>query len=150
LAVAAVAGAVLDTLLTVSWGWSELVEQNTRSALWVVFGVAWVVASGWSTRACRRRLEACTVDPQCDAFTDAVQYYLKGNYYQAEGVLERLIKANAGDADARLMLATLLRHAGRCDEAAAELDALATIDAAEKWRPEITRERQRLATARNN
>jgi cytochrome c-type biogenesis protein CcmH/NrfG len=77
-----------------------------------------------------------------------VQHYLKGDYYQAEGILQRLIKTNAADADARLMLATLLRHAGRFDEAAGQLDALALVDGAEKWRFEISRERRRLAVVR--
>jgi thioredoxin-like negative regulator of GroEL len=88
------------------------------------------------------------VDPQRDGFPDAIQLYLKGDYYRAEGVLQRLIAMDTGDADARLMLATLLRHAGRCDEAVGQLDALSLVDGAEKWQLEIARERQRLADAK--
>ena len=72
-------------------------------------------------------LPAAKSNPQRDGFPDAVQYYLKGDYYQAEDVLERLIETNTGDADARLMLATLLRHAGRFDEAIGQLDLLALV-----------------------
>ncbi len=148
LGVALLAAAVLDVLLTITFGWSELIQQTSRSALWAVFGFAWVVASAWSVKTCRRRLASCEVDPQRDDFPQAVQYYLKGDYYQAEGALHRLIKTNGADADSRLMLATLLRHAGRFDEAVGQLDALALVDGAEKWRFEISRERQRLAIAR--
>jgi hypothetical protein len=104
-----------------------------------------VVASGWSAKTCRRRLAGCEVDPRRDGFPDAMQHYLKGDYYQAEGLLQRLIAKNAGDVDSRLMLATLLRHAGRFGEASGQLDALCAVDGAEKWRFEISRERRRLA-----
>jgi tetratricopeptide (TPR) repeat protein len=142
------AAAALDALLLITLGWSELVGPTSRSALWAVFGVAWVAAAVWSASACRRRLAACEVDPRKDSFLDALQYYLKGDYYQAEDILQRLIKTNQGDADARLALATLLRHTGRLDEALGQLDALTLLDGAEKWQLEIAQERRWLAEAR--
>jgi thioredoxin-like negative regulator of GroEL len=138
----------LDVLLAITLGWTELVDQSSRIALWTVFGVAWVVGVGWSARTCRRRIAGCNPDPQRDGFPDAVQYYLKGDYYQAEVALQRLVKENTGDVDARLMLATLLRRAGRFDEAVGQLDLLTLVDGAEKWQLEITQERQRLAKAK--
>jgi hypothetical protein len=139
---------MLNLVLTITLGWSELVDQTSRSALWTVCGVAWIVATVWSVKKCRRQLASREVNPKQDAFPEAVQYYLSGDFYQAEGVLQRLIETNAGDVDARLMLATLLRHAGRCDEATGQLDILVRAEGAEKWRSEIDRERQRLADAK--
>ena len=52
------AAVVLDLLLLVSFGWSELIGQSLRNTLWVAFGVFWVVAAGWSVRQCRRRAAA--------------------------------------------------------------------------------------------
>ena len=60
LALALGAAAVLDLLLLVSFGWSELVDQSVRNTLWAAFGVFWVVAVSWSVRDCRRRAAAAT------------------------------------------------------------------------------------------
>ena len=148
LAVALCAAAGLDLLLLASFGWSELIGEGVRSTLWVAFGVFWVVAGAWSARQCRRRAVTDQPDAHADAFTDALDHYLKGDYYQAEHVLEGLLRRNLRDVDARLMLATLLRHTERLDEAARQLDTLARLEGAGKWRWEIQRERDLLAEAK--
>ena len=75
---------------------------------------------------------------------------MKGDYYRAEHVLEGLLRRNLRDVDARLMLATLLRHTGRLDEAAGELDALARLEGAGKWELEMRREREFLTEAKTD
>ena len=75
---------------------------------------------------------------------------MKGDYYQAEHVLEGLLRRNLRDVDARLMLATLLRHTGRLDEAAGQLDTLARFEGAGKWELEMRRERELLAEAKTH
>ena len=150
LALALGAAVVLDLLLLVSFGWSELVDQSVRNILWAAFGVFWVVAVGWSARQCRRRAAAGTPDPRKDPFAEALDLYLKGDYYQAEHVLEGLLRRNLRDVDARLMLATLLRHTGRLDEAAGQLDTLARFEGAGKWELEMRRERELLAEAKTH
>ncbi len=72
---------------------------------------------------------------------------MKGDYYQAEHVLEGLLRRNVRDLDARLMLATLLRHTGRLDEATRQLDTLARFEGAGKWELEMRQERELLAEA---
>ncbi len=155
LALAIAAGVVLDTLLLATFGWSELIGQNLRNIGWAVFAAAWAVAAAWSIR--QRRRQACgagvsparaagTAAPQ-DAFVEAVEHYLKADYNQAERLLGELIRRNARDLEARLMLATLLRRAGRAAEAAAELDGLGRLEGAESWRFEMEEERQLLAEA---
>jgi hypothetical protein len=149
LAVAIAAAVGLDLLLLVGFGWSELIGHGLRSTLWVAFGVVWAVAAGWSAREYRRRAAAGTPDPQEDAFAEALDHYLKGDYYQAERVLEDLLRRNVRDLDARLMLATLLRHTGRLDEAVRQLDTLARFEGAGKWEQEILEERRLLAEAKS-
>jgi len=58
---------------------------------------------------------------------------LKGDGYQAEQILEDLLRRNVRDLDARLLLATLLRRAGRVDDATRQLDTLACFEGADKW-----------------
>ena len=139
---------VLDLLLLVSFGWSELVGQGLRNTLWTTFGVFWVVGAFWSIRQCGRQAAAANPDPQRDVFAEALDHYLKGDYYQAEHLLEGLLRQNLRDLDARLMLATLLRHTQRFDEAKRQLDTLARFEGAGKWQWEIQRERDLLAKAK--
>lgn len=148
LAIAVGAAAGLDLLLLVSFGWSELVSPSLRNTLWVAFGGLWVAAASWSVKQCRHRAAAANPDIQQDAFAEALDYYLKGDYYQAERLLDGLLRRNLRDLDARLMLATLLRHTGRNDEAKQQLDTLARFEGAGKWQWEIERERELLAAAR--
>jgi len=148
LALAVVAAVLLDLLLLASFGWSELIDFRVRNALWLAFGVAWVVAVVWSVRQSRRRAADERLGPRRDVFSDAQEYYLRGDDYQAERILESLLRQNIRDVDARLMLATLLRRAGRIDEALRQLDTLARFEGAEKWELEILDERQLLAEAK--
>jgi hypothetical protein len=57
------------------------------------------------------------------------------------------VQRNGRDLDARLMLATLMRHTGRSTEATQQLDAITRFDGAEKWAWEIHHERQSLNEA---
>jgi hypothetical protein len=151
LALAIGAAVVLDALLLVSFGWTELIGENVRNIVWAAFGVCWVVAAGWSVRDCRRRAAAGTPDPKHDQFAEALDTYLKGDYYRTERILEGLLRRNLRDVDARLMLATLLRHTGRFEEAGKQLDTLTRFEGAGKWELELERERQLLAeTQRRN
>ena len=145
LALALGPAAVLDLLLLASFGWSELIGMNLRIALWAALGVCWVVAACWSAKQCRGRVAAGNLDPHQDGLTEALNHYLKGDYYQAEQVLDGLLRRNLRDLDARLMLATLLRHTGRTDEASQQLDVLGRFEGAGKWELEIRRERELLA-----
>jgi hypothetical protein len=58
--------------------------------------------------------------------------------------LDRLLRRNARDVDARLLSATLLRRTGRTAEARRSLDEMERWAGVEKWRSEIRREREYL------
>ncbi len=148
LAVAIGMAVLLDLLLLVSFGWSELIGPGVRITLWGVWGVFWALGIGWSVRFCSRRAAADSVEPSEDTFGEATDHYLKGDYYQAEHTLEGLLQRNERDLDARLLLATLMRHTGRLDEAEQQLDVLARFEGAGKWEQEIQQERKLLAAAK--
>ncbi len=148
LALALGTAAGLDLLVLASFGWSELIGPGLRNALWAAFAVFWTGAAVWSTRLGRRRAAADEPDPKENGFSEALDHYLKGDYYQAEHVLEGLLRQNLRDVDARLMLATLLRHTGRLDDAMRQLDTLVRLEGADKWQWEIEQERDWLAEAK--
>ncbi len=148
LMVALGAAVLLDVLLLVSFGWTELIDQNLRNILWPSFIVAWVAAVFWSKRQCRRQAAVGSGQREQDSFAEAMNCYLRGDNYQAEQILEGLLRRNIRDLDARLMLATLLRRAKRFDEATQHLDMLGRFEGTEKWELEIQQERDLVAEAK--
>jgi len=146
LAVAIGFAALLNLTLVASFIWTELFTPEVRNVSWVAVWLLWAGSAmvgyswdGW--RASTRR------SAEYDTFGEAQDHYLQGNWYQAQRTLERLLRKNPRDIDARLMLATLLRHTGRREEAAGQLDRLVQLDGSRKWELEIGRERQLLAKA---
>jgi len=148
LAIAVGAAIVLNLLLLVSFGWTELIGRDLRTTLWVGLGVVWVGAAVWSVNWSRKRAGDRNPNPQQDAFDQALDHYLKGDYFQTEQILEGLLRRNIRDVDARLMLATLLRRTRRFDDAARQLDTLARFEDAGKWELEIRQERALLRKAK--
>lgn len=147
LAVAVASTALLSLALLASFGWSELIGPGLLRAIWAVLVVLWVASAVLSLVGSRRQGSRGQADLAGDTFEKALEHYLKGDWFQAERLLGDLLRSNSGDAEARLMLATLLRHTGRLEEAAAQLDRLATFDGAGKWEWEIRRERELLGQA---
>lgn len=134
---------LLDLALLTTWIWTDVVSSAVRDAAWVMIGaiwLAWLVASA-------RSPAADGLDPE-PLFQQAITEYLKGDWLAAQRLLERLLKYNAHDAEARLTLATLLRRTGRLDDAARQLDQLARQDAALKWAQEIIREQSLITRQR--
>jgi hypothetical protein len=146
---AAVGAAILlNLVLFVSFGWTELIGWELRTTLWATLGVSWAGAAVWSVRWSRKRAGERDPDPQQDRFGEALDHYLRGDYYQTEQILEGLLRRNIRDVDAQLMLATLLRHTGRLDDATRQLDTLARLEGAGKWELEIRQERELLRKAK--
>jgi hypothetical protein len=82
-----------------------------------------------------------------DLFRSAQSEYLRGNWFQAEAILLRLLERDPRDAEARLLLATLLRHTKRFKEAREQLACLARFESAERWTEEIEREQGFLSAS---
>ena len=148
LAMAVAAAAALDSLLLGTFGWSELIAENVRSAVWAACGIGWIIAAAYSARWCRRQAAVDQQGGDEDKYGEALTQYLKGDYYQAERLLETLLRQNARDLEARLMLATLMRHTGRLEEAGRQLETLARFEGAGKWKLEIEHERELLTEAK--
>jgi len=146
LALALLFTVLLNVALLGSFGWSELVGEEVRTALWLALGVIWVGSGGFSI-ALSRRQEDKQIDEAAAGFDVALDHYLKGNWVQAERELGLLLRNNARDLEARLMWATLLRHTGRLAEAEEQLELLTRLEGAEKWALEIQGERELLAEA---
>jgi hypothetical protein len=146
LAIALGLGLLLNMVLIGTLGWSELFSPGVRNAVWLGLAVVWLAALAFCAGDRGPTARQAVGD---HFFCEALDYYLKGNWFEAERALGQVLAVNQRDLDARLMLATLLRHTGRLDEAAEELERIGRCEGSQKWEPEIARERQLLAESRH-
>lgn len=145
--------AILNLLVASALVWDEWLPTEAR---WVgVAGLAaiWAAALIDGRAEWRRLLAEWSADdagqelPDARSdqwFQEAQVAYLAGDWVSTEQTLVRLLRQDARDAEARLMLATLWRHEGRLDAAREQLDQLDRLETAAPWAYEITRERERI------
>lgn len=146
LVVALATTAVLNVALLSTFVWSELLGHGARVVVWLVLISGWGAAAWWALRT--PRAEAPMSEPPSgQGFALAMQHYLRGDWFEAERLLVSLLARDEEDVESRLMLATLLRHRKRFDEALRHLEFLQGIETAATWHWEICRERQLLADA---
>ena len=138
---------LLNLGLAASLVWSELFNPGMRNLIWLAIGAFWVGSAVFSYRWFRQHPVGQRTGPREDDFREALNHYLKGNWFEAEHVLTGLLRRNPRDLDAGLMLATLLRHTKRYREARVSLDRLERYEGSEKWELEIRRERDLLEAA---
>ncbi|HEX5445511.1 MAG TPA: hypothetical protein VFW87_16920 [Pirellulales bacterium] len=138
---------LVNLLLLTSLHWSEWLDTGLKIAGWTAVGVLWCASavSGWRWMARQEQTEARGGEQ--DLFPRALGEYLKGNWYEAEVACHELLRRTAGDVEARLLLATLLRRTRRFPEARGQLELLTRLEAAAAWQAEITEEHERLVEA---
>jgi len=109
---------------------------------WVLVLWFWIVAARSAARFLAQ--EAARRTPSDDdanrLLVQAQTEYLKGHLSQAESLLTHLLETHPGDAEARLLLATLCRRIGRKEDAENHLKELIELPQAAAWRMEIASE----------
>jgi hypothetical protein len=146
---------LVDLMLLVTVVWDEVLGSTAAWFGWSLAAVAWTIGAV----AGRRRLKVLSestddaavaaTSPQ-DLFPAALNEYLQGNWLVAEEKCRELVRRRRDDVEARLLLATLLRHTERLDEARQALVELEKFDGAVRWEMEIACERQLLEEAEAN
>lgn len=145
LALAAGFALLVNLVLVATLGWTELLNTTLSSAAWSGMAVFWLVSAWLSLRWLNQAAPASLTAENDELYREAQSHYLRGSWFEAEVSLGRLLARQPRDADARLLLATLLRHTGRRDEATEQLRLLEKLDGAVKWQMEIRHERTLLA-----
>jgi hypothetical protein len=140
-------GLLVNFLLVATLVWVELIPRTVLGLCWLAIAVIWAGSGIFVAWTGGLRDSLAAVQARDDLFRSALGEYLKGAWFEAESLLGRLVADDSRDADARLMLASLLRHTRRPLEARRQLDEVARLEKAEKWRFEIDRERQLLKQA---
>ena len=128
--------------------WPESIGWGARAVVWFCVIGFWLLfaaprfAQAWSDW--RGGYSLANFE---HLFIAAQREYLKGNWHKAERKLAKLLELDSGDVDARLMLASLFRHAGRREAAKQHLDRLVQSPNSAKWNFEVFQERLLLARA---
>lgn len=132
---------LLNLCLVTTCIWPGWIEPGLQRALWLGLCGYWGL-SFWA--AFRNHGNVTRSGDPGALFIKAQDEYLKGDWYGAERILRKLLRWQPQDAEARLMLATLLRHTMRLEEARLELRRLQKVAHAAYWHPELVREWQYL------
>jgi hypothetical protein len=134
----------LHLALVTTFVWPELVAPHLEALTWLAVGCVWFACAAKSYRKppyLRRGEQTAQTDA---LFREAQTEYLRGNWYQAEALLERVLADDVSDVDARLMLASLYRRVGRTAESREQLRVLGRAGSSQKWEREIQRELEYL------
>jgi len=152
--------AIGNVLLAATLVWDEWLPARGRwiglAGLAVIWVVAWIEGRAeWRRLIAQWKEGADEADNYSDpvreqGYREAQTAYLAGDWVSAERRLLELLRYDARDAEARLLLATLWRHENRHDAALRELDVLERLETAAPWAFEIARERERIAAASVN
>ncbi len=149
LALAITFAAMLNLALVTSFKWPELLGDGFPTLIWPILAAVWIVSAMIShhdlSARQKKQQTAADLSPVPDTlFIQAQREYLKGNWADAETLLNRRLRFRSRDVESRLLLATLLRHRHRFADASVELETLARFDESEPWKFELDRERKLL------
>lgn len=126
--------------------WPDLMSQGQEQVVWGLIATISIAAAFLSRKYVGEPSE--WDERENDAFRLATDQYLRGNWYDTERLLRTVLRRNPRDMEARLLLATALRHTERFEEAERELSVLQKNEDAWRWELEIARELSLLRRAR--
>lgn len=135
---------VLDTAILTTWIWSDLVDAGVPIGLWAAAAAVWIIAGVSALSAFPTPLQTRRNAANDGLFVEARDAYLARDWLKAETKLRSLLAVAPTDGEAQLLLATLLRRAGRLTEARTALEKLARSDSGAGWASAIARERARI------
>lgn len=145
LVVALAFAVAVDVAVVTTWIWPELVDLPVAIGVWGAAAAIWILATVSAVSAFPPPLVTGREREADGLFVAARDAYLARDWTTAEARLRALLVAAPTDGEGQLLLATLLRRVGRLDEARAALGKLSASDCGAAWRPEIARERARIA-----
>jgi hypothetical protein len=131
---------LLDIAILSTWVWTELLDLPFRLFAWCGVLLFWLGSAVASAMQMPTLLHVPSAELLEKLFAKGQAEYLKGNWFECEVAINRLLEEKPGDVDAVLLLASMLRRLGHGEEARQQLRILATLDGAGKWQLEIARE----------
>ncbi len=145
--VAVVFSWVLCLLLLTTFVWPEWINAWIVRIFWFGALSIWLVSAARNHWNLGRLLGNVDNLSQAD-FVQAQQEYLLGNWFEAEAILLKLLNRFPRDAEAHLLLISVLKRTERWKPALRRLDHLESLETAGAWHYEIGRERQSIEEKR--
>ncbi len=137
---------LLNMALVSSFLWPWSLGETFPIFAWPVIFLIWMTSAAVAYKCLPDLMSVRKIPSQDDSqvsdtlFIHAQREYLGGHWTEAEILLRRCLSGNPRDIEARLLLATLLRHDRRLDEATEMLDEVLKFDESANWMFEIRRE----------
>jgi len=138
---------VVDLAVLATFVWSELFDRPVVAGLWTAGAAIWLAGTALGLATFPATLPGVPPEATDGLYIAARDAYLARDWLAAEERLRHLLTLSPTDAEAQLLLATLLRRAGRWRESRTALEALGRSDCGARWQAEIERERALIATA---
>jgi hypothetical protein len=142
LIVAVLYALLLNAALLGSFVWTELTSVGARVLLWTATGLCLIVAATYSF--IRDRGKVALREAARALLLRAQREYLRGDWIEAESLVRQILKSQADDIEARLFLATILRHTKRPSDAKDQLRRLSKMVGSAEWCMEIDHEWRQL------
>lgn len=139
---------VLNLALISSFIWPQCLGETFPIVAWPTVLILWTVAVYVSVSTLPDVMSVVsTANVSADEMSDtlfiqAQREYLSGDWQAAESLLRQRLSRFPRDVESRLLLATLLRHDRRLEQASDQLDTMQKFDESHAWDFEIRRERK--------
>jgi tetratricopeptide (TPR) repeat protein len=150
LAVSILFATILNIAMLGTLVWPEWLSPWFVRGLWTLLASSTIwsfVASYFFASGLQRSLPSV----ECDSlFAEAQSDYLRGQYFEAEATLHRILSMGYEDVEAALLLASVLRRTGRFRQAIDCLERLERLDRSRQWSQEIEVERRRCQVSPAN
>jgi tetratricopeptide (TPR) repeat protein len=139
---------LLNAAIICTYIWPRALGESFPIITWPMILLIWSSSIAFAYKSMPNWLETAKIaaadeSKQSDIlFIRAQTEYLKGNWDETERLLRRCLGIWPRDIEARLLLATLLRHSRRLFDASEELAHLLKYDESTNWISEIRREQK--------
>lgn len=134
-------------LLLATFVWPEWFAAWSVRGMWLLAAVIWLGTTIYGRFAMRST--GASVDKSGE-FETAQEEYLKGNWFEAEALLLRILERQPDDVPASLLLIGILRHTQRWQPALRRIEQVNLLDSAAVWRFEVEQEKRLVLRAIQN
>lgn len=133
-------------LLLATFIWPDWVAVSLLRLMWLIAVGTWSIATVRNCMVLPRLLATCDAQSS-QALVSAQQEYLRGNWFDAEASVLKVLHHHPRDAEALLLLVGILRRTQRFQPALRRLKQLELLQSAAMWHFEIQREKVWISRA---
>jgi uncharacterized protein HemY len=139
---------IFNFALVATFLWFDWLANWLVGLLWIVLAVAMGVSIVYNFSRWEWWFGSVVDAREASAkLALAQEQYLRGDYFEAESLVHRILAFDEPDIEAGLLLASVHRRTQRCKSALRILERLEKIEGSERWHFELVRERATIENA---